>query len=141
MIIADTNVVSEFMKDAPDPAVLAWARELDRAALSICVVTVEEIERGIGRLAPGRRRAGLEARWKAHLDAFADTIASYDLPAARAAAGVLVHAEFSGRAISHGDAQIAGICLAHGHELATRDVRGFAHLPGLAVVDPFDRPE
>ena len=55
MIIADTNVVSEFMKDAPDPAVLAWARELDRAALSICVVTVEEIERGIGRLAPGRR--------------------------------------------------------------------------------------
>lgn len=141
MIIADTNVVSEFMKDAPDPAVLAWARKLDRAVLSICVVTVEEIERGIGRLAPGRRRAGLEARWKAHLVAFADTIASYDLPAARAAAGILVHAESAGRPISHSDAQIAGFCLAHGHELATRNVRDFAHLPGLTVIDPFDRPE
>ena len=62
-------------------------------------------------------------------------------PAARAAAGVLVHAESSGRAISHGDAQIAGICLAQGHELATRNVRDFAHLPGLTVIDPFDRPE
>jgi predicted nucleic acid-binding protein len=46
--IADTSVVSEFMQDAPDPVVMAWARAVAPADLTICVVTVEEIERGLG---------------------------------------------------------------------------------------------
>ena len=53
MIIADTNVVSEFMKDTPDPQVLGWAQGLAAAALTISVVTVEEIDRGLGRLPNG----------------------------------------------------------------------------------------
>lgn len=140
MIIADTNVVSEFMKDSPDPGILAWAQALDSTALAICVITVEEIGRGLGRLPQGKRRINLEARWKAQLHAFADTIVPYDISAAQAAAEVLVHAEASGRPISHSDAQIAGICLAHGHHLATHNVRDFGHLHGLAVVDLFDGP-
>ena len=40
MIIADTNVVSEFMRDTPDPVVMAWAGTLAPAELTICVVTV-----------------------------------------------------------------------------------------------------
>ena len=40
MIIADTNVVSEFMKDSPHHGVLAWARTLGPADLTISVVTV-----------------------------------------------------------------------------------------------------
>lgn len=56
MIIADTNVVSEFMKDVPDPTVLTWAEGIDSASLGITVVTVEEIERGLGQLPQGRRR-------------------------------------------------------------------------------------
>ncbi len=63
MIIADTNVVSEFMRDDPDPVVIAWARTVAPADLSICVVTVEEIERGLGLLPAGRRRGELEGRW------------------------------------------------------------------------------
>ena len=62
MIVADTNVVSEFMKDSPDRAVLAWAQGLGPADLTVCVVTVEEIERGLGRLPAGRRRRDLEQR-------------------------------------------------------------------------------
>lgn len=86
----------------------------------------------------GRRRTSLEARWKAHLHAFADTIARFDVPAAQATAAVLVEAESLGRPIGHADAQIAGICLAHGHDLATRNVKDFAYLPGLTIIDPFD---
>ncbi|MEA4944781.1 MAG: type II toxin-antitoxin system VapC family toxin [Propionicimonas sp.] len=137
MIIADTNVVSEFMRDAPDPTVLAWAQKLNPAALSICVVTVEKIERGLGRLPQGKRRRDLKARWKAHLDAFAETVEAYDLPAAQATARVLVQAESSGRPISHANAQIAGVCLAHGHDLATRNGRDFAQVCGLTVINPF----
>lgn len=60
MIIADTNVVSELMRDAPDPLVVRWAESIDASEPTICVVTVEEIERRLGRLPDGRRRRDLE---------------------------------------------------------------------------------
>lgn len=137
MIIADTNVVSEFMKDAPDPAVLAWAQDIDPADLTICVVTVEEIERGLGRLPEGRRRGDLEQRWAALVDSYAEAIADYDLRAARRTARILVAAEASGRPMSLADAQIAGICLAGGHQLATRNVSDFSTSHGLTIINPF----
>ena len=137
MIVADTNVVSEFMRDAPDPTVLAWARGIDPADLTICVVTVEEIERGLGRLPDGRRRSDLDQRWRRILEAYVDAIAVYDLPAAQHAASILVAAEASGRPMSLADAQGAGICRAGGHELATRSVSDFASASGLTIIKPF----
>lgn len=138
MIIADTNVVSEFMKDAPDPAVLSWAHDIDPSGLTICVVTVEEIERGLGRLSRGRRRRDLDQRWNKLMDDFADVVVVYDLAAARDTAKLLVAAEASGRPMSLADAQIAGICLAGGHALATRNVRDFSKASGLAIINPFE---
>ncbi len=138
MIIADTNVVSEFMRDSPDRAVLAWAQGLGPADLTICVVTVEEIERGLGRLPAGRRRADLEQRWRRLVDTFAEAVAVYDLPAARQTAEILVTAEASGRPMSLADAQIAGICLAGRYELATRNISDFSATPGLTIVNPFE---
>lgn len=138
MIIADTNVVSEFMRDTPDPAVLGWAQSIEPSDLTICVVTVEEIERGLGRLPEGRRRRDLEQRWTRLLDTFAETVVLYDLLAARETAAILVAAERSARPMALADAQIAGICLAGGHDLATRNVRDFSSTAGLTVIDPFD---
>lgn len=140
MIIADTNIVSEFMKDAPDARVLSWAQALEVTDLTICVVTVEEVERGLGRLPKGRRRKDLERRWASLLDAFADTIATYDVAAARATARVLVEALDQGRPVPLADAQIAGICLSRGARLATRNVKDFARISELDVIDPFDSP-
>lgn len=137
MIVADTNVVSEFMKADPDPAVLAWAESLDGADLTMCVVNVEEIERGLGRLPAGRRRQGLEERWRSLVGAFAETIAVYDLTSAQSTARILVDAEADGRPMSLADAQIAGICAARGWSLATRNVRDFERVPNLAVINPF----
>ena len=99
-------------RDTPDPQVLGWAQGLAAAALTISVVTVEEIDRGLGRLPNGRRRQDLERRWVRLLDAFADTIATYDLTAARATARILIEGLDRGRPMSLADAQIAGICLA-----------------------------
>lgn len=137
MILADTNVVSEFMRDSPDPAVMTWARSLAPRELSICVVTVEEIERGLGRLPVGRRRRDLEQRWARLVDAFADTIAVYDVLAARTTASILVAAEASGRPMGLADAQIAGICLSQGGQLATRNERDFTTVAELTLINPF----
>lgn len=139
MIIADTNVVSEFMRDDPDPVVIAWARTVAPADLSICVVTVEEIERGLGLLPAGRRRRDLEGRWRDVVDTFADAVVVYDLPAAQETAAILVAAQAAGRPMSLADAQIAGICRSGGHELATRNIDDFAIVSGLALINPFQQ--
>lgn len=57
------------------------------------MVTVEEIERDLGRLPEGRRRRDLEQRWTTLVDTFAEAIAIYDLPAARQTARILVAAQ------------------------------------------------
>lgn len=137
MIIADTNVVSEFMKDSPDRTVLAWAQDIGPADLTICVVTVEEIERGLGRMPEGRRRRDLERRWNRLVDTFAEAVATYDLPAARQTASILVAAEARGRPMSLADAQIAGICLAGQYQLATRNVSDFSSTTDLNIINPF----
>jgi len=138
VIIADTNVVSEIMKEAPSADVLAWAQTLGPGDLTISVVTVEEIDRGLGRLPRGRRRKDLERRWTTLLDAFTDTIATYDLAAARATARLLVDAMDEGRPMSLADAQIAGICITNAATLATRNVKDFASVDELIVINPFD---
>jgi toxin FitB len=138
VIIADTNVVSEFMKEQPDPRVLSWARTLESSELTICVVTVEEVERGLGCLPRGRRRTDLTHRWVTLLDAFAEAIAVYDLAAARATADLVVDAEDDGRTMSLADAQTAGVCLSRRAVLATRNVTDFAGVNDLTVVNPFD---
>lgn len=137
MIIADTNVVSEFMKGSPDHGVLMWASTLDPADLTISVITVEEIERGLGRLPHGRRRRNLEQRWHSFLDAHRDTIAVYDLDAARATAQAVVTALDAGHPLSLADTQIAGICLTTGATLATRNTKDFAGIRGLTLTNPF----
>ena len=137
MIVADTDVVSELMKDRPDPGVLTWAAALGESEVTISVVTVQEIARGLSRLPDGRRQRTLTGRWHRLLDSYADTILVYDLPAAQAAATVLVHRERAGRPISLADAEIAGTCVAQDATLATRNTADFTGIPGLTLIDPF----
>jgi len=139
VIIADTNVVSEFMRDDPDENVLAWATRLGPGELAICIVTVAEIDRGLARLPEGRRRTELGKRWATLLDEYAELIAVYDVPAARATAEILVDGDRRGRPMGLADAQIAGICVAQDVQLATRNVRDFDDIRGLVVVNPFLR--
>jgi len=132
VILADTNVVSEFMRERPDPRVAEWAGRLQPTAVVICVV-----ERRIGRLAGGRRRSELQSRWSGLLDAYADSILAYDVQCARMTAQVLVEREKAGRPMALADAQIAGIALVHGCTLATRNVADFRGIPSLELVGPF----
>lgn len=71
------------------------------------------------------------------VDAFADAVVVYDLTAARHTAAILVDAQAAGRPMSLADAQIAGICVAGGHELATRNVADFSATSGLTLINPF----
>lgn len=140
MIVADTNVVSEFLREQPDPSVAAWAGALKAGDITISVVTVEEIERGLAGLYVGRRRRDLERRWRQLIDAYADTVLCYDMAAAKATARILVGRASAGSPVSLAYAEIAGICISQRCHVAMRNVRDFAGIRGLPVVNPFDRP-
>lgn len=137
MIVADTSVVSELMRDEPNARVLAWAEALDANAVTISVVTVQEIEHGLARLASGRGKRTLTERWRGVLDAYAESLLVYDVPAAQATAAALAVRAQSGRPMMLADAEIAGICVSRGAALATRNTADFEGIPGLALVDPF----
>lgn len=70
-----------------DEAVLRWATILAPDEVTVTVVTVEEIERGLARLPLGSRRSDLESCWHALLGAYADGVLPSDLSAVRETSG------------------------------------------------------
>ena len=59
MIILDTNVISELMRDSPEQMVLAWLDAQPANSLFVTTITEAEILTGIALLPYGRRRRGL----------------------------------------------------------------------------------
>jgi toxin FitB len=139
MIILDTNVLSELNNPTPNPNVMTWL-DAQFDDLFLTAVTVGELNFGLARLPPGRRRAALAAGLAHLLTAeFDGRILPYD-EAAAVEYGVLVAERVGrGRPVSVLDAQIAAIALIHDATVATRDTGGFEH-PGLHVVDPWSAP-
>ena len=59
MVVLDTNVVSELMRDHPSREVIVWLDELPTRELFVTAVTEAEIRTGIAFLPEGRRRQGI----------------------------------------------------------------------------------
>ncbi len=135
MIVLDTNVLSEPLKQRPDEHVLAWLSSLDEEA-GVTAVSVGELLTGVRALPSGRRRAGLLEAIESTLRAFAGSVLAYDEAAARHYAGLQEARRGAGRPLAVEDGMIAAICVARGASLATRNTSDFAGL-GLELVDPW----
>ena len=84
MIVLDTNVVSEFMRDHPQPEVLAWLDQQQAHTLFVTAVTEAEVRSGIALLPSGKRRRGLAAAAERAFGVlFAERILPFDSVAAR----------------------------------------------------------
>ena len=132
--LVDTNVVSEPMRDAPDPRVVAFLSRHDELWLS--AIVLHEVAFGIALLPPGRRREAIEAALTAFVALYEDRILPLGRTEASHAAAMRARARRSGRVLDLGDALIAGTAAAHDLAVATRNVRDFQGL-GLDVVDPW----
>jgi predicted nucleic acid-binding protein len=137
VIILDTNVVSAMMLDPPEPAVV---RLLDRRApesIWTTSVTLFEIQDGIERLPPSRKRSQLEQRFQRALDqVFENRLLAFDGEAAYSAAKLSAGRKRRGTPVETRDTMIAGIVISRRAEFATRNVRHFRDL-GLLVIDPW----
>jgi predicted nucleic acid-binding protein len=136
MIVLDTNVVSELMRAAPAPAVLAWFQQTSSTGLFTTAVTVAEIRYGIARLPEGRRRQTLHQAANEIFAAFPRQVLPFDLAAATAYSALVAGRDRDGNPISGFDAQIAAICRSQAATLATRNTKDFTDT-GIATIDPW----
>jgi toxin FitB len=135
MIVLDTNVLSEPLKQRPDEQVLAWFASLDEEA-GVTAISVGELLTGVRALPAGRRRAGLLEAIEATLQSFSGSVLAYDEAAARQYARLQESRRGAGRPLAVEYGMIAAICVARGTTLATRNTSDFAGL-GLELVDPW----
>ena len=134
MIVIDTNVISEMMRNEPDPHVVAWSADI--GTLHTTAITLAEVDYGIARLPDGRRKDQLTKIAATLFADFSEVILPFDARAARRYGGIVVGRERAGRPIASADAQIAAICASHGATLATRNVADFDAV-GVELVDPW----
>jgi toxin FitB len=140
MILLDTNVVSELMKSAPEPAVMVWINTLPGSTVFISAVTQAEILYGVALVRQGKRREGLARAARTAFETyFRRRILPFDSEAAEAFAVLAASRRQAGRPISQADGQIAAIARSRGAALATRNVPDFAGC-GVEVVDPWGTP-
>ncbi len=138
MIVLDTNVISELMKTAPDARVEQWLQTFLPEELATTSLSIAETCYGLDRLPAGRRRTGLELRFKALIArAFGSRVLSFD-PAAAEIYGMLANdIERSGRQLGDSfDAMIAAIALRDNCSIATRNTKHFEGL-GIEVHNPW----
>lgn len=137
MIVLDTNVLSELMKERPVPRVFDWAQQQTAANLYTTSVTQAEILHGVLLLPAGKRRDTIRrAADEMFAQDFADRILPFDSGATSAYAEIAAHRRKSGRPISQFDAQIAAIVRSRGADLATRNIEDFEGC-GIKIHNPW----
>jgi toxin FitB len=138
MILLDTNVVSEPLRQVSEARVIAWIDAQPLETFYLSTITVAELRAGVALLPEGKRRASLhENLEKRVIPMFAGRVLSFDVACTKAYAELLAKARSAGVAVETANACIAAVALANGFNVATRDARPF-EAAGLAVVNPWE---
>jgi uncharacterized protein len=124
MILLDTNVVSEPMRQRPDPRVLDRLDAQAMDTLNLATISLSELLLGIESLPPGKRRNAVTAALGRQIAGlFESRIVPFDIAAAEAYGKLVIRARGKGYAISIADAQIAAIAqpgISRSHPATTR---------------------
>ncbi len=127
--LLDTNVLSEVIKKQPEPSVLARLREIAPDSVFTSVVCVTELRYG------ARRRPGAEVLWERIAREVLSRVRILPVGEREAlrAGDLLAALEAAGQPIGIEDVLIGATALAGSLTVATRNVRHFRRIPGLAV--------
>ncbi len=136
-VLLDTNVVSELIRKAPEPAVVTWVSDHPLDDLFFSAVSEAELRYGGAILPAGRRRDMLFQEIETMLrDAFGDRVLPFDSEAARAYGYIAAVRRFAGRPVAPADCQIPAIAASRGMVVATRNVRDFEDME-MEIVNPW----
>jgi len=138
MIILDTNVISEIMRIDPEQAVAEWLDTQNLRSLHVTSINVMELRYGVQKLPEGNRKKALWEVLEFTLNKlFSGRELSFDRHAAEATATIAAGTFQRGMNLGTADMQIAGIALANGFAVASRDALPFTEA-GVTLIDPWE---
>jgi hypothetical protein len=143
VIVLDTNVISELVRQVPDPGVLTWLDSLEVADVATTAITAAELRYGVARLPDGQRKRELAVGIRGLLtEDFYGRVLPFDERASVRYTDVVSGREQIGKPIGVADAQIAAICRDLSATLATPNIPDFEET-GVELInlgDSADRP-
>ncbi len=138
MIIVDTNVLSEVMRERPDRRVVNWFDHAPKSEVFTTAVTKAEILYGIAIAPEGRKRTRLAvAADRVFKGTLAGRVLPFDDEAAEHYARIASARRTQGRRMEQPDAEIAAIARVHNATLATRNTSDFEDC-GIRLVNPWE---
>jgi predicted nucleic acid-binding protein len=138
MIILDTNVLSEFMRAVPNPAVMDWIAQQISTEVFVTTITQAEMYYRLALLPLGKRRSDMERVVQQMFEQdFSGRILSFDSAAALEYAKLASLRRQIGKPIAQADAQIAAIAISKNAVLATRNIADFCGCH-LTLVNPWE---
>jgi hypothetical protein len=137
VIVLDTSVISEPLRDNPDLKVRAWLDNQLAEDLYLTATSLAELQVGVAIMPKGKKRFHLEDRLAALLrQLFGERFLAADRRVALVQAEIVARSRSKGVAIGFADAQIAAVAKVHGFAVATRDVAPF-EAAGVEVINPW----
>ena len=137
MIILDTNVLSALIQQQPDPVVVNWLDAQAAEAIWISSITLFEARYGLALLPESQRKTLLQQRFEQLVQTdLANRVLVFDVRAAHVTAQLAAERKSRGRPVDMRDTFMAGIAMAQGAALATRNTRHFDDLP-IPVINPW----
>ena len=136
-LLLDTCVISELVKPRPDAKVVHWIRERPEDQLYLSVITLGEIQKGIVRLAPSKRRRDLQS-WLDHdlPTRFRGRIWPISVDIAGLWGKIAGESESRGRRMAVLDGLIAATAMAYEAKVVTRNTKDFEP-SGVGILDPW----
>ncbi len=134
--LLDTNIISNLVKPAPSPSLVAWMAAREDRELYISAFTIAEIRRGVLEKPAGKRRDELESWFSGGHGPqalFAGRILPFDEAAALIWGRLMAAGQTKGKPRSALDMMIAAIAEAHDCTLVTDNEKDFA---GVQILNP-----
>ena len=136
--LLDTNVLSELVRPRPDVNVTAWVEAQSPLDLSISVLSLGAVEKGIARLPAGARRTALSQWARVELPTqFVGRLFGIDADVAVAWGTLSARAAEGGRALPVMDGLLLATAQVRMLTLVTRNVADCAGR-GVRVFNPWD---
>lgn len=135
--LLDTCALSELVKPAPNPGVVHWFSQQDELSLYLAAVSVGELNRGITKLAAGKRKSFLQ-KWlnDGVVKRFAERVLPLDTETFMRWGELQAQLDVQGAPMPAFDSLIAAVALQHRLTIVTRDTKGMQG-SGVDVINPW----
>ena len=135
--LLDTNVISETIKERPDPNVRDWFDSVNEEDTYLSVLTLGELRRGVAGLPSSAKRSRLESWLQDVLVRFHGRLLPIDEAVAERWGVMVADAEAAGKTLPGVDSLIAATAFEHRMVFVTRDTSEL-EISGVQLLNPWE---